>query len=638
MRIGPDYKNDYNFPFDEVLGPGTNQYGKELFIYSVLRGNFGKSYRKKLGIDKAMHLFDFRNPFTHLCNAIQLGLPPGEVDFIVDGIVNEPLMRMLWACCNEDDVCFAGSASTGKTFCVALWCVFDWLAQPDCTTTLVGSTTIESLDDRIWRDISGIYRALIYKIGDIVDHKRAIYYRNPGKTDGGNREFHNAIKCIAIEKGSEGKKVVVSTKGRKNLRFRVMLDEMTEMDMYVSDFKVNLASNADFVAYGIGNPANGRNPHRELALPLGHNDFPPEHVNWKQWKTRTGVCVFVSGLDTPNMKVGPEDEPPFPYLATHSTIARQLELCYGNKNSLLYWQNAIGGWPAAGVQTSVLTEALVVSSNTLQEPAWADSPEMLMALDPAFTVGGDNAALCYGKLGDGLCQMIADPSGSFHASSLKKALHLQAIELLQLDQSGDYITNLATAVVDKMLMLRVKPKNFCLDVSSDGGRVAQAIMRELESRGIENFTDIVLISSMGTPTDRRVSEVDSRKCSDVYDRRVSEYWFAVATAIITRCFFGLDPKSEAAQQFYSRGILSKNKKQAVITKKEMKSIYGRSPDESDAVAYLIELARRQGLYFIGDDKVEVPDFEDIRNGYYNKRGRKEEVIHGHYEDDDDGEF
>jgi hypothetical protein len=140
-----------------------------------------------------------------------------------------------------------------------------------------------------------------------------------------------------------------------------------------------------------------------------------------------------------------------------------------------------------------------------------------------------------------------------------------------------------------------------MDVSGDGGRVGQAIIREwlrFDSSGAA----IALISSMGKPTDRIAAEVDRRPCSDVYDRLVSEYWFSIYHSIKSRTFYGLDYTSDLARELCLRRYSIKSKKVSIETKDNFKSRVGYSCDLADSLVYCVEMARRNGLVFIGNDK------------------------------------
>jgi hypothetical protein len=107
---------------------------------------------------------------------------------------------------------------------------------------------------------------------------------------------------------------------------------------------------------------------------------------------------------------------------------------------------------------------------------------------------------------------------------------------------------------------------------------------------------------MGKPTDRLAAEVDKRPCKDVYDRLVSEYYYSCYHAFKSRVLFGVDPASDLARELCLRRYTIKNKKIAIETKDELKGRTGYSPDLSDSLIYALEMARRNGLVFIGNDK------------------------------------
>jgi hypothetical protein len=140
-----------------------------------------------------------------------------------------------------------------------------------------------------------------------------------------------------------------------------------------------------------------------------------------------------------------------------------------------------------------------------------------------------------------------------------------------------------------------------MDVSGDGGRVAQAIIREWLKYDSSGHS-IALISSMGKPTERMAAEVDKRPCKDVYDRLVSEYYYSCYHAFKSRVIYGIDPASELARELCLRRYTIKSKKISIETKHELKGRTGYSPDCSDSLIYCLEMARRFGLVFIGNDK------------------------------------
>jgi hypothetical protein len=57
-----------------------------------------------------------------------------------------------------------------------------------------------------------------------------------------------------------------------------------------------------------------------------------------------------------------------------------------------------------------------------------------------------------------------------------------------------------------------------------------------------------------------------------------------------------------ARELCLRRYTIKNKKIAIETKDDLKKRTGYSPDLSDSLIYALEMARRNGLVFIGNDK------------------------------------
>jgi hypothetical protein len=183
-------------------------------------------------------------------------------------------------------------------------------------------------------------------------------------------------------------------------------------------------------------------------------------------------------------------------------------------------------------------------------------------------------------------------------------MYLESQKVIQLsaNAAAEFEIQLATEVVNYCRSAGVKPSNFGMDVSGDGGRVGQAIIREwlrFDSTG----SAIALISSMGKPTERIAAEVDKRPCKDVYDRLVSEYWYSAYHGFKSRVLYGVDGGSDLARELCLRRYTIKSKKISVETKDDFKGRTGFSPDLADSYLYCLEMARRYGLVFIGNDKV-----------------------------------
>jgi len=572
----------YGIQFPENM----DDLGIELYCYAISRGEYGKDYCIKQNIN----LSDFKllSPSEHFFNAVKLQWPT-EVSIYNRGYTNTQLIRTLDGLCSNTDICLAGAASMGKSFPVGLWIYLDWCAAPHCTSSWVATTTLGASEDRIWGIISKLYKCARVQIGKLIDYRHMIVWG--GATNDEEKEYDNAIKALAFPSGNEGQKAVDTTRGRKNDRIRLALDELPEMEMGAITSKVNLGANNDVTFIGIGNPSAGDNPHTRWAMPKDQSNFDSVNPDMDKWETETGVCLFYNGMRSPNFAAPANEPSPFPFLMDRKKQEMMLKLCYGDENAIDYVRNAIGWWPKTGFAQTIITADLIRNADTNEEPIWdSEGFTKVAGFDTSFTIGGDRCVLTIAKLG-------------FVRGTRNRVMWLESQKVIQLsaNAAAEFEIQLATEVVALCRAAGVQPQKFGMDVSGDGGRVGQAIIREwlrFDSTGVS----IALISSMGKPTDRLAAEVDKRPCKDVYDRLVSEYYYSCYHAFKSRVIFGIDAASELARELCLRRYTIKNKKIAIETKDDLKGRTGYSPDLSDSLIYALEMARRNGLVFIGNDK------------------------------------
>jgi len=588
---------------------GTPELHKELLAYSLTRGNYPQVWENKVARPMGLCLADykFREPVEHLINGIML-MWPSDVELRVGKYVNSPMIRILEELCSSDDIGIAGNASCSKTFSTAAWLCFDWYSCPAATLSFVASTSLSGSEDRIWGTVSRLHKCAAFPIGHLIDHRKMIVFENPDQDD--QRDYSNAMKAIAFPQGEEGRKAVDTTRGRKNKRVRVIVDELAEMEGYVNNVRVNLSSNDDFMYVGIANPAPGENPHRELCEPDDPKGWDSVNKTVKKWKTKTGSAIFLSGFESPNFLVSKGEADPFPYLLTHKKKAKMLELVHGNENALEYQRNCEGYWPTDSIDLSIISRSMIKSSDIGYEPLWATGEKVrVAALDCAWSSGGDRNAVSYG--------FIATVRGTS-----RRVLYFTGVKTYFVESGINFEESLASQVIPDLVKYGVEPENFGMDVSGDGGKVMAAFIREwlkLTPQGAR----IVALTSSGRPTERVVSLTDKRKCDDVYDRRVTEYWFSIYHAIYNQCLYGLDfdENRDLVTELCARQYGFKGKKLSVETKKEMKSRLGKSPDLADSFAYLWEMCRRNGVDIIADNNPthsasSISQNEDIEIGSY----------------------
>lgn len=593
----------YGFWFPE----GFNELSVELFAYSITRGEWGKLYCRDNQID--LSEYSFLDPFEHLVNYIQMQWDSNVVCLHNRGYRNHTTLRVLEKLCHNDDIVIAGAASMSKSFPVSLFCLSDWQAAPHCTSSWVATTSLGASEDRIWGILAGLYADSKMKIGQLIDYRHMIVWSGADFDE--SKDYASAIKALAFPPGGEGAKAVATTRGRKNARCRLFIDELPEMENLVLNTKTNLSANDDVIFCGIGNPSAEDNPHTKWCLPKGCENFDSVNPDMDEWETQTGICLYFNGKKSPNMQA-PEGEPvPFPFLLDRKKIARMLQQNYGDENAVDFMRNAIGWWPKSGFVQTVIKKSVVEEANTFFEPFWNYGTEvMLGGFDTSFTSGGDRCVLSVGKLGN-------------IRGVMKKVLWLKCQEVLiaRGDSKEEFEDAMAKKVVAACIKHGISPVNFGMDVSGDGGRMAQAIIKEWMKVNA-TAVSIYLISSMGKPSEAIVSSIDTRPCSEAYDRIVTEYWYSSYHGFKTRSLYGVDPNGDLVREMSKRRYKIVNKKISIESKDDYKEREGQSPDLADSYNYLVCMAKRAGLEFIVDDKSENMTMRD----YFRQKEAEENTV------------
>ena len=437
-------------------------------------------------------------------------------------------------------------------------------------------------------------------IGHLVEYRRMIVFESIDTKDT-ERDYTNAIKALAFPRGGEGKRSVENTRGRKNARMRLFLDELAEMDLFALDTRVNLGANPDFIFGGMANPSNtANNPHTELCQPDDPMEWDAVTRYTKKWKTRTGVALHLSGEDSPNFKVPDAEIPPFDRFLTVEGEAATLKRCYGNKNALEYWRNVYGWWPDSSVELTIFSKQFIQGCDIGWQPVWSGKTKVVCGFDPAFTAGGDRCAASFCRLGpNDTGRSLGYYLGTREYSSSVGEVFEESI---------------AMQIVKDCLEYGIHPRDFGLDISGDGGKMMRAIIIEWSKFHPEAMF-VFPISSMGMPTERKISNLDRRTCKEAYDRLVTEYWFAVHTAMSTKSLVGIDLESHAQviNELCSRLYQHKGRKVSVEKKVDMKARIKKSPDLADSLTYAVEMLRRAGLEFTFAEESESLDIQEIRD-------------------------
>lgn len=548
----------------------------------------------------------FLSRYEHALNAIRIIWPhyPLEVKLPsspyykergLDGLVvdNHFTKEAFYGLCTSKKLALTGCASSSKSFSASMYALLMFYADPINTMIMLSTTSGDALKARIWGEIKKLHNEATFSMGEILDYLKALIF-DPSlelkdKKDAALRDMRNGLIGIAIPNDSQGQGALMTIAGRKNKNVIWIIDEMPFMPENVLDPCVNLMANPFFQIIVLGNANRQTDPHGRFCEP---KTGWPEDFKEKSWETRTGgLCVHLDGTRSPNLFPGHEkidqvDMLPFPSLINHLALHDMaVESGQGDveqgKKSAKYWMMARGIWLSSALDATVLTSSIVKIAGADQDCRWGYGERMkLAACDPSFTVTGDEFVVLIGEMGpeEGTGQMV---------------LKYQPNHILitpEMSAGGELYDQLAAKVVQVLLANGVEPRGFGMDVSHDGGVMAQAIMK------LYGSNDIHLISSLGTATERRISDQDNAPAKDRYDRQVTEFWFSLRVAVQLGRIRGFNVSSEYADHLFQRQYdFRPGGKVAIETKKELRERLKKSCGAGDCATYLLEVARRNGL-------------------------------------------
>ena len=574
----------------------------------------------------------FLSRYEHGLKLIQM-LWPTEVTLWIDWvdyrsgqtvrIYNNYFLKIFKALCSGRRVALTGCASSGKTYCVAVYCLLMFLCDPQNTTILISTTGTGDAERRIWADIKMLHNALEtrYPVGTLIDYLKTITFdpgrELKGKTNVSERDIRCGISLIAIPHGSEGERAMGKVIGTKNQNVLWVKEELPHME--VGDIRApedNLEFNPFFQCIGIGNANRKNDAHGVMCEPKdGWNSI--EKTMPEEWEAVNETTVlFLHGEASPNFHpaVDPEEQDkskiPFPKLSNRIAIEK-VARNNGNGNAEIgrrtigYMRFAVGFWYGDGVQQTVLSAEQVREFHADRLANWGPRPRVtLCGADFSFTAEGDKNSLAFGDEG--------------YEGDNRKVLELQS-EVVHLyssvsDREG-FRTDIAKQVVKECTDRGVEPENFACDINADGGLMLQAIQREWKSHSC------VGLSSLEPSEDKRYSNV------------VTRYWFQVASAVAANSIRAFNITSGYAKDLFARPFLSVGKGVVqVMPKKDFKKILRRSPDDGDALSYLIEMAVRRGISIYQPIEEDIPNRLDdlvLRRGLKDRDSEEDDYYESH---------
>lgn len=518
--------------------------------------------------------------YRHLENYIRATYP--------DVIWNDWLVRMLRSLTDPDYeikfgdtrmrfVNWVGAGAGGKTFVAGLfascWFQYDtFFEKPQSSVTLT-STSKGIIAQRVWPVIQKCYHesknsdGSKFKWGHLVDSKKMVQL-----TKGDEK---HSISAMAVEPG-DLQTALDKIKGRHTARMLLIVDEANSTPQAIFECIPNMLTGVrELTVLVIGNAGSRLDPHGRCCEPkAGWKSITIDDEQWEtkgveQWGIGPGVCLHFDGAKSPNVLLGKTEHR---HIYSFERWQQVLRMGDEYRNTLQHWSQDRGFWPPDGLQTTVFTEALVVSHDGMGHFDWIDQPQPCAALDTAF--GGDDCVYTPGLLG-----MVRGP---------KLALQLLTPVLVPFnpDSSDSIDYQIAQWFIARCKRDGVEPEMAGLDASGTG-RGVSAFVQQLWSPRIH------AVEFGGSASDLPASTTDPRASSEVYSNKVSELWYACRELLASDQLKGLG--EHAVKEFCSRTYEFQSRKYLVEPKKKMKIRLGYSPDYADSTVVLVDVARHNGL-------------------------------------------
>lgn len=497
-----------------------------------------------------------------------------------------------------------GCAAAGKSQSAACNFLLDWYIWSSCTTVLVTSTDIPSLELRVWGMMKSYHRVAKENYpwlpGYLIEGKRMITLDPRSDCEEG-RDFRNGVIAVPLRKGSAfvGLQSLV---GIHNKRVRLLGDELNLCPKAFLDSTSNLSKAEDFKLCGLGNPNETTNAHGLLCEPAtdlgGWDGGIDQTPKTKTWKTRfpNGICIQTPGNDSPNLDDPPGTPPRYPFLITREQIEHDAQIW--GRDDWHFTMMVDGKMPRGQGSRRVITRAMCERGRALEQPIWRDSRRTrIAALDSAFRgVGGDRCVFCEMQVGYE-AEPLPEPGKTIFPLANQEPNtpgERQIIALIDMlvipinaEKGAPEPEDQIVAFVKKECENRgIPPENFFYDAAMRTSLVTA--FARLWSARVES------IDSMGKPDDRQVSANINVKCCDYYSKRVTQFWYDARHCIEAQQLRGL------TQECMLEGCIREFKQVAgnkieVESKADMKLKSGRSPDLFDCLCYGLYGAMQRGF-------------------------------------------
>lgn len=534
----------------------------------------------------------------HLSKAIRLLLPEGsglEWHFWLDDLIE--------AWCERDVLSVWGPSSAGKSSMIGLLAYVDLLAAPPDTYTLFITDSLGGHKQRSWSQMLA-WRSQMpkeWQVGKLADSSNL---RQLVTTSGGSVA---GIYCSSTAPGDSVQDLKRKLGGH-NRRNRLLVDEAQTCSDSVLALKMNLGASGEYKEILFGNPDAWSNPlgvHSQPADDDREKCLRQEVTKWEtsvEWHGQRGLCLVFDGRNSPGCAHEREAER-LHFLPSKVKLANYAAQ-EGGEDSPTFWTYAVGRIPPGGRKPVVLSEADWRESGCWNKRPWASGVRREKWVGIDLSLGGDAVPVYLvetGQAQSGLAEKVGDGGPVIAQVTAAARVH---VNVRQHDASGQ----IARQIVEHVTGWGVPWDRVCFDSSGSGAPVIDTVERLAGCPG-----RCVRINAGHAPSERRIG-IAGQMAKERFRTRAAELLWSLAECIRRGLLRGVPP--EVQEQLTTRGIVDKDGKLDLQAKLEWKKQHrGKSPDEADALAVVVERLLAAGVLSLRD-RVEarresfdhLPDF------------------------------
>jgi hypothetical protein len=493
-------------------------------------------------------------------------------------------------CSGYKQIVLAGGAACGKSFDVALVALVWYLSNPRNNAAVISSTTLDSLETRIWGYVVKLFNEAVLPLP--VEYLRS---RPPKIMSKKLPDKIHGLFAVAIRQGEENNVLSTLIGRHPNKGIMIVLDEATDMNASILGALPNLEQGVEFCqVWAIGNSSSKHDLHGAMATPkLGWDSIDPMKDFIWETNRRGGVCVYFNPYDSPAIL----DPDPVKrailskFLITQEGIAEKAD-SYG-ESSTAFWRFVMGFWPRGTGDGVLVSEQFLTEVNATAITEWSGLQKLVVVggLDPEIKADSSGCILRFAILGQEISgRIVLDFRGE------------ELIFRIKIENRDDISSEmqLATQVAQLLKQYNCKLQDLAIDCTGLGRGLGELIRMVYGS--IDHPLRVISVRETAARRGVLGAGAASARALPVSS---SELWLDMREYIQKQSVRGLDTKT--INQLTSRFVFVKNNKFVLETKKDfvtrMRVIDPRiahSPDEADAAALCIQIAKMNYGWYPGE--------------------------------------